>query len=213
MKHWTEWSHRTLLKVCYGLGCVVLAASMLLHFAVDSVSYATGRLHHQVLTLADTDLYTLVDLAWDGADTLTAQTGDVQLLLQPGQPVRNLRLYATYSTQAGYERDLYWHLPGQGYSRRHRVWPTAGPDGSWDYTLPLLAGKGLRLDLADQSGVDICVQAVEINRRPAWYTYLIPTLWQLAWLAAVPGLLACAAALLQDGIRKIRLSKKGGPKA
>lgn len=211
MKKFLNLSHKTLTKICYLLGAFLLAAWMLLQFAVDTLFYATGRIHPQTVTLADTDLYTLVDLEWDGADTLTALTGDVQLHLQPGQPVRNLRLVAEYSTQDSYERDLYWHLPGGGYTPKRRIWPTAGPDGSWEYTLPFYAGQNLRLDLADQSGVEIRIKALELNQRPAWYTYFIPTLWQLLWLAAVPGLLACAAALVQDGVRLIRQMKKRGP--
>lgn len=212
MKKWLELSPRKLAKIFYIAGILCLAACMVVTFAADTVLYASGKIHPQTITLADTDWYTLVDLEWDGADTLTALSGDVQLYLQPGQRVRNLRLVAKYDSDIGYERDLYWHLPGGGYTPKRRVWPTVGPDGSWTYTVPLFAGQNLRLDLADQSGVHITLQALEINQQPAWYQYFIPTLWQLFWLAVAPGLLACAAALVQDVI-KIRQTKKGGPKA
>ena len=71
----------------YLLGVLGLAVWLLAQFAADSVLYAAGLLRPQTVTLADTGLYTLVDLEWDGADTLTALTGDVQLHLQPGQRV------------------------------------------------------------------------------------------------------------------------------
>lgn len=212
MKHWLQVPPKKMAKLFYLAGILCLIAAMVITFAADTVLYASGRMHPQTITLADTDLYTLVDMEWDGADTLTALSGDVQLYLQPGQRVRTLRLVAKYDSDMSYERDLYWHLPGGGYTPKRRVWPTAGPDGSWLYTVPLLAGQNLRLDLADQSGVHIELKALEINQRPAWYHYFIPTLWQLFWLAVVPGLLACAAALVQDVI-KIRQTKKGGPEA
>ena len=71
-------------------------------------------------------------------------TGDAQLLLNPGTLVRRLRLVARYEGEASAEKDLYYHLPGFGYTSRLRVWPTAQPDGSWLYTLPRFAGQGLR---------------------------------------------------------------------
>lgn len=199
--------------VLYALGALGLVLWLLAQFAADSALYALGLLRPQTVTLADTGLYTLVDLEWDGADTLTALTGDVQLHLQPGQRVRTLRLVADYSTTLSYERDLYWHLPGMGYTPRLRIWPQAGPNGSWSYTLPVYAGQNLRLDLADQSGVEITIREIVLNERPALYTYFVPTLWQLLWLAAVPGLLACAIALGRDILARKPHTKKGGPKS
>ena len=204
---------RSLTATLYLAGALLLLLSMAVTFAADTLSFATGRLHPQTITLADTEWYTLVDLAWDGADTLTALSGDVQIHLQPGQPVRYLRLEAAYSTADSYERDLYWHLPGRGYSPRYRVWPNPGPDGVWEYTVPLWAGQNLRLDLADQSGAEIRIHQIVLNEQPVWYTYFIPTLWQLLWLAIGPGLLACGAALAQDAVRCVRHKKEGGPHA
>lgn len=206
-------SHRQLTKWLYLLGAGILLAGMVLTFALDSLLYATGRLRPQTITLADTEYYTLVDLDWDGGETLTARSGDVQLHLQPGQRVRNLRLNAEYDGTASYERDLYWHFPGQGFSPKHRVWPSVGPDGSWDYTVPLLAGQNLRLDLADQSGAEIRIHSLELNRRPPWYTYFIPSLWQLLWLGTVPGLLSCGAALAGDLLCRVHQKKEGGSRA
>ena len=210
MKKLAKMPLRTLTKWLYLAGAALLLLCMLGRFAVESLFYATGRIYPQTITLADTDRYTLAQLEWDGGETLTALTGDVQLYLQPGQPVRYLRLYADYPGGAGYEKDLYWHLPGRGYTPRCRVWPAAGPDGSWDYTVPLLAGQNLRLDLADQSGAVIQVKAIVLNQRPPVLSYCIPTLWQLACLAVLPGLLGCAAGILRDALAHARQTKKGG---
>ena len=210
MKKLAQMPLRTLTRWLYLAGAALLVLCLLGRFAADSLLYATGRIYPQTITLADTGLYTLADLAWDGGETLTAQTGDVQLYLQPGQPVRYLRLYADYPGGADYEKDLYWHLPGRGYTPRCRVWPTPGPDGSWDYTVPLLAGQNLRLDLADQSGAQIRVKAIVLNQRPPLADYCIPTLWQLACLAVLPGLLGCAAGLVRDAAARPRHTKKGG---
>lgn len=185
-------------KLLYLLGAAGLLLSMLLTFALDSIGYAAGILREQTVTLADTGLYTLVSLEPQGGDVLVSATGDAQLLLQPGQRVRRLRLVAEYPADVSCEKDLYWHLPGQGYTPACRVWPAAAGAGSWSYTVPWLAGQNLRLDLADQSGVRIRLTAVVLNERPAWYTYFVPSLHQLFWLAAAPGLAACAAALIRD---------------
>ncbi|MCI2047009.1 MAG: hypothetical protein LKJ90_04770 [Faecalibacterium sp.] len=182
----------------YALGAAGLILWMLASFCWDTVCYATGRIREQTITLDDTSLYALANMAWQG-DTLTAETGDAQLILQPGQRIRTLRLVAQYQTPGTNEMDLYYHLPGGGYSAQLRVWPTLAADGaSWEYRLPLITGQNIRLDLADQSGVTVRVEKLVCNERRAWYTYFVPSLWQLLWLAAVPGLAGCLLALLRD---------------
>ena len=129
---------------------------------------------------------------------LTSTTGDAQLLLNPGTLVRRLRLVARYEGEASAEKDLYYHLPGFGYTPRLRVWPTAQPDGSWLYTLPRFAGQGLRLDLADTAGVAVELTAIVLNERRPWQEYFIPSAWQLFWLAVLPGLAGCALTLKRE---------------
>ena len=98
----------------------------------------------------------------------------------------------------GGEKDLYYHLPGFGYTPLLRVWPASQPDGSWLYTLPRFAGQGLRLDLADSAGVRLELEAIVLNERlPAW-RYFVPSVWQLFWLAALPGLAGCAVTLKRE---------------
>ena len=185
---------------CYLAGALALAAWMLANALLDTFCYATGRLHTQYVTLDDTSLYTLVNLARTDADTLTAVTGDAQLLLTPGQRIRTLRLTAQYSA-AGSEMDLYWHLPGRGYSASMRVWPVRTADGgAWCYTLPQLTGQNIRLDLADQAGVAVTVQTIVLNEQPPFWRYFVPSLWQLLWLGILPGL-AAAALTLARGVR------------
>ena len=182
----------------YALGAACLLIGMLAGFVGDSVLYATGRLYEQTVCADDTALYTLVNMTREG-DVFTADTGDAQLLLAPGQRIRTLRLEAEYETAAANEMDLYYHLPGGGYSARLRVWPTLSRDGqSWIYHLPLITGQNIRLDLADQSGVSLHLMRIVLNERPAWYTYFIPSLWQLFWLGVLPGLAGCALALVRD---------------
>ncbi len=190
---------RSPAHVLYPLGVLVLLGTMVLSFAADSLAYALGILHEQTITLDDAALYTLVNMERTDAQTLTAVNGDAQLLLQPGQRVRTLRLAAQYPAGLSCEMDLYWHLPGGGYTAARRIWPTVCADGAgWNYTLPWLAGQNLRLDLADQGGAAVTLSAVVLNERIPWYRYFIPTGSQLLALAAVPGLLACMAALLRD---------------
>ena len=119
-------------------------------------------------------------------------------LLNPGTLVRRLRLVARYEGEASAEKDLYYHLPGFGYTSRLRVWPTAQPDGSWLYTLPRFAGQGLRLDLADTAGVAVELTAIVLNERQPWQEYFIPSAWQLFWLAVLPGLAGCALTLKRE---------------
>lgn len=190
------WFWRSPARALYLLGAAGLMLSMLLTFALDTLGYATGILREQTITLADTQRYTCVNLEQTEDGTLTSLTGDAQLLLDTQGRVRSLRLAAQYPRGDASEMDLYWHLPGRGYTAAQRVWPVrCGGNAGWCYTVPWLAGQNLRLDLADQSGVAVQVQAIILNERPAWYRYFIPTLSQLFWLAAVPGLLACAVML------------------
>ncbi len=197
-------------KVLYLLGAAGLLCTMLFSFALDAVCYAAGIYREQTVTLSDAGLYTLVNLEQTAPDTLTAVTGDAQLLLQPGQRVRRLRLLAEYPQDASSEMDLYWHLPGSGYSAARRVWPAPAAGGGWSYTLPWYAGRNLRLDLADQSGVRIRVTAIVLNERPAWYAYFLPSLHQLFWLAAAPGLAACALLLFRDAAALCRTAHNKG---
>ena len=147
---------RSPAHVLYPLGVLVLLGTMVLSFAADSLAYALGILHEQTITLDDAALYTLVNMERTDAQTLTAVNGDAQLLLQPGQRVRTLRLAAQYPAGLSCEMDLYWHLPGGGYTAARRIWPTVCADGAgWNYTLPWLAGQNLRLDLADQGGAAV----------------------------------------------------------
>lgn len=185
--------------VLYGLGAAGLVLYMLANFALDSILYTAGVLREQTVTLADAALYQLVDLEQTGLDTLTSRTGDAQLLLTPGQPVRRLRLVAEYGA-GSHERDLYYHLPGGGYSARLRVWPVRTADGAgWVYTVPRWAGQNVRLDLVDTAPVTVRVTAIVLNERLPWYRYFIPAPWQLFWLAVLPGLLACAVTLRRPG--------------
>lgn len=197
LKRWWAAACRRPFAALYGLGAVLLILTLAGNFALDQVLYAAGLLQEQTITLADTDRYTLVNLEQTGPDTLVSQTGDAQLLLETRGLVRRVRLVAAYDAAgADCERDLYYHLPGGGYTPRLRVWPRLAADGaSWTYTVPRWAGQNLRLDLADTAPVTIRLQAVVLNERAAWYTYFIPSLWQLFWLAAAPGLAGCAVTL------------------
>lgn len=185
-------------RALYTLGVVLLVLSMLGSFALDGVLYALGVYEQKTVTLADTDRYILVNMEESAPGVLTSTTGDAQLLLTPGTLVRRLRLVAAYTGDGG-EKDLYYHLPGMGYTPRLRVWPTIAPDGeSWTYTLPRVAGQNLRLDLADTAGVSVQVTALILNERPAWFTYFVPGGWQLFWLAVLPGLAGCLVTLRRD---------------
>ena len=64
--------------------------------------------------------------------------------------------------------------------------------------MPRVAGRGLRLDLADTAGVAVQLDAIVLNERPAWQQYFIPSAWQLFWLAALPGLAGCAVTLKRE---------------
>jgi hypothetical protein len=196
-------------RALYLLGAVCLAAGMLLTFLSDTVFYAAGRLSEQTVTPADTGLYQLVNMTQDG-NVFTADTGDAQFLLAPGQRIRTLRLKAEYLTPESNEMDLYYHLPGMGYSARLRVWPALSEDGqSWIYRLPPVAGRNIRLDLADQSGVALRMDEIIINEKPAWYSYFLPSLWQLLWLGVLPGLAGCAVLLVREPGRQNHNRQKG----
>ena len=195
----TLWAtaRRRPFRALYALGVCLLALTLVENFALDQALYAAGLLEEKTVTLADAGQYTLVNM--ENADgTLTSTTGDAQLLLQPGTLVRRLRLVARYDSEAGNEKDLYYHLPGFGYTPLLRVWPKARVDGSVSYTLPSVAGRGLRLDLADTAGVAVELDAIVLNERPAWQQYFIPSAWQLFWLAALPGLAGCAVTLKRE---------------
>ena len=168
-------------------------------WAFDAAGYAAGRLHTQTITLADTELYTLhqLEFAGEAGATLRSTEGDSQLLLSPGQPVRTLRLVAEYSSD-GCEMDLYYHLPGRGYSQQLRCWPTRTAAGEYSYTVPFFAGQGLRLDLCDRSNVTVWVKAIVLNEPLPWHYYLVPSPWQLFWLAAGAGLAACMLSLCRE---------------
>ncbi|HJA26593.1 MAG TPA: hypothetical protein H9795_11095 [Candidatus Fournierella merdigallinarum] len=183
-------------RALYALGVCLLALALAGNFALDQLLYAAGLLKEKTVTPENAGQYVLVNMENTG-DTLVSTTGDAQLLLSPGTLVRRLRLVARYQGDGG-EKDLYYHLPGFGYTPLLRVWPASQPDGSWLYTLPRFAGQGLRLDLADSAGVRLELEAIVLNERlPAW-RYFVPSAWQLFWLAALPGLAGCAVTLKRE---------------
>lgn len=183
-------------RALYALGVCLLALALAGNFALDQLLYAAGLLKEKTVTPENAGQYVLVNMENTG-DMLVSTTGDAQLLLSPGTLVRRLRLVARYQGDGG-EKDLYYHLPGFGYTPLLRVWPASQPDGSWLYTLPRFAGQGLRLDLADSAGVRLELEAIVLNERlPAW-RYFVPSAWQLFWLAALPGLAGCAVTLKRE---------------
>ena len=195
----TLWAaaRRRPFRALYALGVCLLALTLVGNFVLDQLLYAAGVLEETTVTLQNAEQYTLVNMENTG-DGLVSTTGDAQLLLNPGTLVRRLRLVARYEGEASAEKDLYYHLPGFGYTARLRVWPTAREDGSWTYTLPRFAGQGLRLDLADSAGVTVDLTAIVLNERLPWQEYFIPSAWQLFWLAALPGLAGCAVTLKRE---------------
>ena len=179
----------------YALGAGLLFLGMLASCLLDGALYALGLLEQKTVTLADTGQYALVNMEQENEDTLASLTGDAQLLLTPGTRVRRLRLLAEYEGDGG-EMDLYYHLPGFGYTPALRVWPTLDGSGdAWLYTVPAVAGVNLRLDLADTAGVRVRVTGLVLNEPLPWYRYFLPTAHQLFWLAVLPGLLGCAVTL------------------
>lgn len=201
LKHWFSAARQRPFAALYLLGVVVLLLSMAGSLVLDSLLYAFGVYEQKTVPLADTGQYTLVNMEESSPGVLTSTTGDAQLLLTPGTLVRRLRLVAEYEGDGG-EKDLYYHLPGMGYTPRLRVWPTAADDGeSWVYTVPRLAGQNLRLDLADTAGVSLTVTAIVLNEPQPWYTYFVPGAAQLFWLAVLPGLAGCALTLRRESAR------------
>lgn len=201
LKHWFSAARQRPFAALYLLGVVLLLLSMAGSLALDSLLYAFGVYEQKTVTLADTDQYTLVNMEESSPGVLTSTTGDAQLLLTPGTLVRRLRLVAEYEGDGG-EKDLYYHLPGMGYTPRLRVWPTAAHDGeSWVYTLPRIAGQNLRLDLADTAGVTVTVTAIVLNEPQPWTAYFVPGAAQLFWLAVLPGLAGCALTLRRESAR------------
>ena len=190
-------ARRRPFRALYALGACLLALTLVGNFALDQLLYAAGLLKEKTVTLENTQQYTLVNMENAGG-VLTSTTGDAQLLLNPGTLVRRLRLVARYEGAASSEKDLYYHLPGFGYTSRLRVWPESQADGSWLYTLPRTAGQGVRLDLADTAGVAVELEAIVLNERLPWQQYFIPSAWQLFWLAALPGLAGCAVTLKRE---------------
>lgn len=201
LKHWFSAARQRPFAALYLLGVVLLLLSMAGSLALDSLLYAFGVYEQKTVTLADTDQYTLVNMEESSPGVLTSTTGDAQLLLTPGTLVRRLRLVAEYEGDGG-EKDLYYHLPGMGYTPRLRVWPTAAHDGeSWVYTVPRVAGQNLRLDLADTAGVTVTVTAIVLNEPLPWTAYFVPGAAQLFWLAVLPGLAGCALTLRRESAR------------
>ena len=201
LKHWFSAARQRPFAALYLLGVVVLLLSMAGSLALDSLLYAFGIYEQKTVTLGDTDQYTLVNMEESSPGVLTSTTGDAQLLLTPGTLVRRLRLVAEYEGDGG-EKDLYYHLPGMGYTPRLRVWPTAAHDGeSWVYTVPRVAGQNLRLDLADTAGVTVTVTAIVLNEPQPWTAYFVPGAAQLFWLAVLPGLAGCALTLRRESAR------------
>lgn len=201
LKHWFSAARQRPFAALYLLGVVVLLLSMAGSLALDSLLYAFGIYEQKTVTLGDTDQYTLVNMEESSPGVLTSTTGDAQLLLTPGTLVRRLRLVADYEGDGG-EKDLYYHLPGMGYTPRLRVWPTAAHDGeSWVYTVPRIAGQNLRLDLADTAGVTVTVTAIVLNEPQPWTAYFVPGAAQLFWLAVLPGLAGCALTLRRESAR------------
>ena len=201
LKHWFSAARQRPFAALYLLGVVLLLLSMAGSLALDSLLYAFGVYEQTTVTLADTDQYTLVHMEESFPGVLTSTTGDAQLLLTPGTLVRRLRLVAEYEGDGG-EKDLYYHLPGMGYTPRLRVWPTASHDGeSWVYTVPRIAGQNLRLDLADTAGVTVTVTAIVLNEPQPWTAYFVPGAAQLFWLAVLPGLAGCALTLRRESAR------------
>ena len=201
LKHWFSAARQRPFAALYLLGVVLLLLSVAGSLALDSLLYAFGVYEQKTVTLADTDQYTLVNMEESSPGVLTSTTGDAQLLLTPGTLVRRLRLVAEYEGDGG-EKDLYYHLPGMGYTPRLRVWPTAAHDGeSWVYTVPRIAGQNLRLDLADTAGVTVTVTAIVLNEPQPWTAYFVPGAAQLFWLAVLPGLAGCALTLRRESAR------------
>ena len=59
--------------------------------------------------------------------------------------------------------------------------------------------------LCDRSNIQITVTAIHLNEPQPWYSYFVPTLWQLFWLAAM----GCMGYIMQHrGLKK--LSVAGG---
>ena len=195
MKHKNTKRWGALTRLPVPVLCAAAAAVLWLAWGAglllfDTVCGAVGRITPQTVTLSDTALYTLDQLEAVDADTLRSTEGDPKLFLNPGQPVRTVRLVAQYSAE-GSEMDLYYHLPGRGYDPNLRLWPTLTAPGEYTYTLPFYAGQGLRLDLCDRIGVEVTITEIRLNEPQPWYSYYVPSLWQLFWLAAGAGLAAC----------------------
>lgn len=183
--------------VCGGAALLLWLVCAVGLLVFDTVCYATGRLSPQTITLQNEAVYTLEQLDRVGEDTLVSTEGDSKMFLNPGQPVRTVRLVAQYS-RSGSEMDLYYHLPGRGYSRSLRLWPTQTDENEYRYTVPFFAGQGLRLDLCDRSAIEVTVTAIHLNEPQPWYSYFVPSLWQLFWLAAGAGLAGCTIELCRD---------------
>lgn len=183
-------------RFCYSVGALLLALWLAGNAGLDALCFAAGRLRTEKITLADTGRYLLVNMEQVDDTTLLARNGDAQLHLITGQRVRSLRVVGQLPT--GAEKDLYYHLPGMGYSPLFRVWPESGPDGTEErYLLPQLTGSNLRLDLADTGGTEVTVQEIVINEPRLLAARLVPSLWQLFWLLILPGLAASAVEAMQ----------------
>ncbi len=201
-------SPRTLVFGCYTLAILLFVAGGAISAVWDAVCYQTGRFTTQTITLADSELYVLNDFTLVGDDVLYAQTGDPSILLMPGQQVRRITvILADDSTSA--ERDLYYHLPGLGYSPFLRVWPTISADTTaYTYELPLITGQNIRLDLCDRSGASVRVVAFIINEPLPLWAYVTPSAWDCFWLCVLPAIAACVLLLCGDAYAIFAKSKK-----
>jgi hypothetical protein len=178
-----------LLPGCYLLALAVFLAVHLAGFIQNRLAYASGRLAYAELVLDDLDL--AADLTLESGVLLTDGYDPQLTLADRGMRVETLRLVAGYSRQP-LVQTVFWAAPGHAYSPRRMAYPhSIGPEGSL-FLLPPGGGQGIRLDPDTVPGNRISIEKVIVNEKRPIYLFFLPSSGEVALLAALPALAACA---------------------
>ncbi len=196
-----------LIAKCYAVAIIILVFCLLVPFLYDTLAYALGFMWPEEITLTQSEKYALHGLTLTEEQTLLSTSSDAYMIVNANQTVRRVSVVADYNGKNA-ERDLYYRYKGFGFTPNLRVWPVLSSDAkAYNYNLPLLTAENVRLDLADAAQTEIHLYKIIINEPLAWYSYFVPSVWQLFWFLMLPAV-ANGGIMVFIDIKKVILQKK-----
>ncbi len=193
------------LFVSFYLAALLLAVGIgLVNFAGNRMAYQSGELQTRQVYIGD---FFLMGLVPTGPDTMYSFGDDPQMILyDAGFLVENVQMDISYSHDP-VRIEVYWAEEGQPHSAENAAKGTADTEM---YYLPSGGGYNLRIDPAAITDNSMQVNNITLNTPRPFWMFFSPTARQLALLAVVPGLLACAAYTLIKSALWLKLFYKNG---